>query len=180
MRALGEGTRRATIIAGSARSDGNTGAAVAYLLDLLEPLAQVADLSALTIAPYDYSRCDDRDDFQSVIRMILGSEHVVFATPVYWYSMSGVMKVFFDRLTDLLDDPDSRKTARALAGRSAWLLATGTDDGLPPGFHEPFARTAAYFGMIWRNVYYCRSIQGAPLSIESLSEIDQMARLIAG
>ncbi len=27
---------------------------------------------------------------------------LIFATPVYWYSMSGIMKVFFDRITDLL------------------------------------------------------------------------------
>ena len=26
----------------------------------------------------------------------------IFVTPVYWYSMSGQMKIFLDRITDLL------------------------------------------------------------------------------
>jgi multimeric flavodoxin WrbA len=78
---------------------------------------------------------------------MLACEHVVFATPVYWYAMSGIMKTLFDRLTDLPLDEASRPTGRALAGRHTWLLATGTGEAPPPGFHEPFVRTAAYFGM---------------------------------
>lgn len=30
------------------------------------------------------------------------ADNIVFATPVYWYAMSGRMKIFFDRFTDLL------------------------------------------------------------------------------
>lgn len=132
----------------------------------------------LTVGPFVYSRHDDRDDFLSVIGMMLASEHIVFATPVYWYSMSGTMKGFFDRLTDILLDPENRKVGRALAGRNVWLLATGTDECLPPGFHEPFARTAAYFGMVWRQAFYSRSVKGAPLTCESLSEAEKLASLI--
>lgn len=139
----------------------------------------VADFSTLAIGPFDYARHDDRDDFRSVIEMMLASEHIVFATPVYWYAMSGAMKVFFDRLTDLLADPDSRRIGRALAGRNIWLLATGTDDGLPPGFHEPFARTANYFDMIWRQAFYVRAVKDAPLTAASLTEAEKLANLIA-
>lgn len=171
---------RTTIIMGSARGDGNTASAVLHLSKKIGSRADVADLSALTVGPFDYARHDDRDDFRSVIRMMLASEHIVFATPVYWYSMSGTMKGFFDRLTDLLVDPDNRKIGRALAGRNVWLLATGTDDRLPPGFHEPFAQTAGYFGMVWRQAFYSRSVKGAPLTAASLSEAGKLASLIAG
>jgi hypothetical protein len=105
-------------------------------------------------------------------------QHVIFATPVYWYAMAGPMKTFFDRMTDLIVDPKNRETGRALAGRSVWLLATGTDDGMPPGFHEPFARTAEYFGMLWRGAVYCRSIKGLPLAASTLSEAEKLAMLI--
>ena len=50
---------------------------------------------------------------------------------------------------------------RDLARRDVWLLATGTDEALPPGFHEPFARTAAYYTMRWQEAFYVRSIKGA-------------------
>jgi multimeric flavodoxin WrbA len=174
-----EGTAgRVAIVMGSARGDGNTASAVLHLGRTLGARVRVADLSTLAIHPFDYSRHDDRDDFRSVIETMLASRHIVFATPVYWYSMSGAMKVFFDRLTDLLADPDNRKFGRALAGRDVWLLATGTDEELPPGFHEPFARTAAYFGMVWRQAFYSRVPRGAPLTIVNLSEADELAKLI--
>jgi multimeric flavodoxin WrbA len=173
-----ETANRVTIVMGSARGDGNTASAVRHLNQQLGHKVDVADLSMRTIGPFDYVRHDDRDDFRSVIGMMLASEHIVFATPVYWYSMSGTMKAFFDRLTDLLLDPENRKVGRALAGRNVWLLATGTDESLPSGFQEPFASTAAYFGMVWRQAFYCRSVRGAPLTVESFSETRKLARLI--
>jgi len=175
-----ENARRITIVMGSARGDGNTASAVLHLSQRLGCEVNVVDLSISAVGPFDYSRHDDRDDFRSVVGMMLASQHIVFATPVYWYSMSGAMKVFFDRLTDLLVDPDSRKIGRALAGRNVWLLATGTDDRLPSGFHEPFARTAAYFGMAWREAFYSRSIKGTPLSAASLAEVEKLANQLAG
>lgn len=42
-------------------------------------------------------------DYLNLMKQILDKyETLILATPVYWYSMSGIMKVFFDRLTDLL------------------------------------------------------------------------------
>lgn len=171
-------TNRVMIVAGSARGDGNTASAVSHLSQELGVGVGVADLSALLINPFEYGRHDDRDDFRSVIGRMLASEHIVFATPVYWYSMAGPMKSFFDRLTDLLLDPDSRTIGRALAGRNVWLLATGTEAELPPGFQEPFARTSSYFGMIWREAFYCRSIKGLPLTPASLLEAEKLAERI--
>jgi multimeric flavodoxin WrbA len=169
---------RVTVIMGSARSNGNTALAVRHLNQQLGHGADVADLSMFAIGPFDYLRHDDRDDFRSVIGMMVANEHIVFATPVYWYAMSGTMKAFFDRLTDLLLDPESRNVGRALAGRNVWLLATGTDETLPSGFHEPFANTATYFDMVWRQAFYCRSVKGVPLTAESLAEAGKLASLI--
>lgn len=173
-----EAAHRVTIVLGSARRDGNTASAVRDLSWQLGDKVNIADLSMLTIGSFDYSRHDDRDDFRSVIGLMLASEHIIFATPVYWYSMSGTMKAFFDRLTDLLVAPENRKAGRELAGRNVWLLATGTDESLPSGFQEPFASTAAYFGMVWRQAFYCRSVKGAPLTDESFLETRRLASLI--
>lgn len=167
-----------TVILGSARSDGNAAKLVERLSENLGEQAKIFDLSKLIIEQFKYERYDDRDDFRSVIVMMLQSQHIVFATPVYWYSMSATLKVFFDRLTDLLHDPIDRISGRSLAGRNVWLISTGTDEGLPPGFDVPFARTAAYFDMVWRQAFYARSIRGEPLSPGSLAEADKLASLI--
>lgn len=168
---------RLAVIMGSARTDGNTAAVVSRFVQCLPSPPVVANLSAMKIGPFEYGCHERDDDFQSVIGSILASDHIISATPVYWYAMAGPMKLFFDRLTDLLVSPKGRKVGRALAGRSVWLLSTGTDETLPPGFEEPFARTAKYFDMIWREAFYCRSIKGAPPTVEALSEVDRLATL---
>jgi multimeric flavodoxin WrbA len=169
---------RITIIFGSARSNGNTASLVQHLSAKLGGQANVCDLSKLTIEPFEYERYDDRDDFKTVIGMMLESQHIVFATPVYWYSMSSTLKVLFDRFTDLLHDPMDRISGRALAGRKVWLIATGTDESLPPGFEVPFAQTASYFAMVWRQAFYGRSINGTSLSPSSRAEAEKLASLI--
>jgi multimeric flavodoxin WrbA len=54
---------------------------------------------------------------------------IVFATPVYWYAMSGLMKVLFDRFTDLVTV--RKDLGRRLRGRRVFLIACGTDPDLP-------------------------------------------------
>lgn len=154
------------IIAGSARPAGNTEVAAERVRRTLSGPSTNIDLRSLSIHPFSYDRMDRVDDFQSVIGQIALHEQIVFATPVYWYAMSGLMKTLFDRFTDLLATLEGRTMGRSLAGRHVWLLATGTDESLPPGFHEPFARTADYFNMRWRCAFYIQ-VQ------KDLSPIDQ-------
>ena len=146
---------RLLAITGSARGDGNTALTVAHLRRALA-LADdhIIDLGAHRLEPFRYEPPPPVDDFLMIVDRILAHQHIVFATPVYWYAMSGLMKVFFDRLTDLLLTADGRRTGRALAGRDVWLIATGTDEELPDGFDVPFVRTAEYFDMRWRQAFY--------------------------
>lgn len=167
-----------TIITGSARGDGNTGAVVTALQSGLSEPAKIYDLAKVDLQPFDYVRQDDRDGFREVVAAMAGSEHIVFATPVYWYAMSGLMKTFFDRLTDLVMPKDNRPLGRSLAGRNVWLIATGTDPALPEGFDRPFALTAAYFDMTWRDAFYCRSLGGEALTMESLAPAKELAHRI--
>ena len=171
---------RIAIITGSARNDGSTRLMVDAFTARCGGSVEKIDLARLHIDPFDYDRLDGRDDFLPVVETMTRSEHIVFATPVYWYAMSGGMKTFFDRLTDLLLVPANRPLGRALAGRKVWLLATGTEERLPPGFTEPFARTAAYFGMEWRDCAYCRSAGDAKLAGDALSPAEELAARILG
>jgi hypothetical protein len=84
------------------------------------------------------------------------------------------MKLFFDRLTDLLQH-EAKPLGRALAGRDAWLLSTGTDPELPLGFTEPFVRTADYLGLRWRRECYVHSRDGAALAEDELAKVARLA-----
>lgn len=135
-----------TGILGSSRRDGNTRLLTDAVFRHLND-AQLIDLSDLTIAPYDYDRAHMRDDFLALAELMAQSKAIVFASPVYWYSMSAQMKVFFDRLTDLTKT--HKALGRSLAGKTAYLIATGGGKIPPPSFETPFAETAGYFGMHW-------------------------------
>lgn len=43
--------------------------------------------------------CFKKDDGNKLAKLLLDADVIVFATPVYFYSMSGQLKVFIDRLT---------------------------------------------------------------------------------
>lgn len=142
------------ILSGSARPHGDTGRAVALLREKLPPEPEVIDLAAAGIRPFDYALPRQRDGLDAVAARMLAHDEIVFATPVYWYAMSGATKTLLDRFSDLLGDRDPERRGRRLAGRGVWLLAVGTDPDMPGGFDVPFARTADYLGMHWRGGVY--------------------------
>lgn len=125
--------------------------------------SELVDLSAVELNPFDYLHRDHADDFFDIADRMLASREILFATPVYWYAMSGRMKTLFDRFTDLLSGRDSAGRGRRLAGCGMWMLAAGTDPDLPPGFEEPFIRSAAYLDIGWRGgCYIPRAIPKPP------------------
>jgi multimeric flavodoxin WrbA len=43
-------------------------------------------------------RCRIEDGFEALLRRMLAADAVVFATPLYWYGVSGQLKTFLDRI----------------------------------------------------------------------------------
>ncbi len=134
------------ILQGSSRSDGNTAKIVKYLSD--KTSFDIVDLSKKDIGHFDYEFRNRDDDFLPLIREIVSDyDTIIFATPVYWYSMSGIMKDFFDRITDLLRT--EKETGRMLRGKNMGMISCGSDSLLQEGFSMPFYESANYLGMIY-------------------------------
>lgn len=140
---------------GSARPDGDAARLLGALCD--GHAIERIDLGALRIADYVYGRAPD-DDFAGVADRILASDAVLLVTPVYWYAMSGVMKRFLDRFTELVTVDKPR--GRALAGRGLFVAACGSEASAPEGFEVPFRRTADYFGMVYGGLLYAPTRAG--------------------
>ena len=137
------------VILGSSRRNGNTPDAG---LTAFGGKADMIDLQDYTISPYDYDNTNRDDDFLKIIDLITLRKTLVFATPVYWYAMSARLKIFFDRLTDLITI--EKPKGRTLAGKSVWLIAAGTDQNFPGGFETPFTRTCKYFDLDYKGANY--------------------------
>jgi multimeric flavodoxin WrbA len=132
------------IIQGSSKSDGNTSKIVEMLNEQLN--YDVLDLTLLNIAPFDYDFKNKNDDFLPTLKNIVSQYNMIlFATPVYWYAMSGIMKNFFDRITDCLQL--EKATGRKLRGMSMAALSCGSDATEAEGFFVPFKASAGYLGM---------------------------------
>lgn len=132
------------VILGSSRKDGNTKQAI----DNLNLLADfdIVDLNDFDINYYAYEHRNKSDGYLDLMRNIIDNYDIlIFATPVYWYSMSGIMKVFFDRITDLLDN--EKELGRKLRNKNMAVLSSSLGDHLGERFWLPFIETAKYLGM---------------------------------
>jgi len=144
-------TQQPLIISGSAREQSHTN-------DFLNQVFRGRQIHLIhlldyNIAPYDYSgNYGENDDFFQLADKLLQHNVIVFATPVYWYAMSGLMKIFFDRITDLVTT--KKQIGRQLKGKSTFLIAVGADKTIPEGFEVPFKRTSDYLDMHYQGFLY--------------------------
>ena len=162
-------------ILGSSRADGHTGRLAREVFARLDN-AEFADLGALAVGPYDYDYANRGDDFLPLAQKMVRARSIILASPLYWYSMSGQMKIFFDRLTDLTDPP-YKPLGKALAGKAMFTIATGGTAAAPDSFTRPFADTAGYFNMHWGGLLYARGADA--LSEETKAAAKDFAARIA-
>lgn len=132
------------IILGSSRKNGETKKVVNELIRISG--WDLIDLTDYKISHFDYEHLNRKDDFIDLLKRITTNYDVlIFATPVYWYSMSGIMKVFFDRITDLLRI--EKDTGRKLRNKYMAVISSSNGDNLKDDFWLPFKKSAEYLGM---------------------------------
>ena len=148
------------IVVGSSRIMGNTHRLASRLSEELN--ATLFNLADYDIGPFDYAQKNSGDDFLPLMKVLLGYQHFVLASPVYWYAPSSVMKAFVDRWSDLLKF--EKDLGRQLRKKSAAVIATGSDEVPAPCFEEIFQRTFAYLGMRYPGMLYCACDEDIDLS----------------
>lgn len=161
---------RAVVIMGSARADGNTAHLIGELSTHL-PL-DLVNLLDFNINYFDYLNEHRDDDFLPLMEDIVTNyDVIIFATPVYWYSMSAQLKTFIDRFSDFLKF--EKDLGRQLREKSMAVLACGYADDLVDGFFSPFQHTAKYLGINYVAEVYGYATDNGPLDplvIERIAE----------
>jgi multimeric flavodoxin WrbA len=164
------------IILGSARKNGSTRTVVNYLVE--KGGYDVIDLLDYQIAYFDYEFKNASDDFLPLMRAILPKyDTFIFATPVYWYSMSALMKNFFDRLSDLLKI--EKDLGRTLRGKSMGMLSCSGSDDRNPHFAEPFILTADYLGLHYLGDVHAFMDEGEAIPEEVKLRLDGFVELLS-
>lgn len=140
------------IIFGSSRSNGYTFDAVNLITKTLNDFSFV-DLSNYEIADFDYEFKNKDDDFISIVDQLLAHDTIIFATPVYWYTMSATMKRFVDRISDLL----SMNTSHGRSLRQKKLAVISSYSVYPEGndgFEQIFINISKYLGMRYLGCFF--------------------------
>lgn len=140
---------KAVIIFGSSRSNGDTFKAIQTAFGNPIEIPMV-DLNDINMSYYDYEHLNSNDDFLPLAEKMVTYDAIILATPVYWYTMSAIMKVFIDRWTDLLDI--RKEIGRKLKGKTLYVIAS--HKGEIKGFEEAFIQTAKYMGMVYGDCYF--------------------------
>ncbi|MBD1371513.1 NAD(P)H-dependent oxidoreductase [Hazenella sp. IB182357] len=123
---------------GSSRDEGNSEALAQHVCAGLD--VEWIKLRDLHIKPVVDQRHDESgftpviDDYDRTIQTVMEADLIIFATPLYWYGMSGILKNFIDRWSQSLRD--SRYDFRAnMLNKPCYVLITGGDavhlTGLP-------------------------------------------------
>lgn len=127
------------VIYGGTRPNGNTELLTEKVIDGLK--VEKIHLKNFDIRPIEDLRHDENgfhdvgDNYNTVIDLILPHDIVIFATPIYWYSMSGIMKNFIDRWSQTLRDSKYPNFKTTMGSKKAYVIAVGGDNpyvkGLP-------------------------------------------------
>lgn len=118
-------------IHGSSRPNGNTEQLTAKALEGLD--VTHVTLRNHTIQPIDDLRHEPsgfkavQDDNDEIVNLMLEHDVLVFATPVYWYGMSGIMKNFVDRFSQNLRDERYDFKAE-MRKKQAYVICCGGDN----------------------------------------------------
>jgi len=148
------------VIIGSARKESDTKKFVDFIFEGHDFIP--IDLLDIKVNGYEYSHEYPPDDqYTAIVERLLEHEFIYFATPVYWYSMSSLMKTMFDRFSDLITY--KKVIGRKLKGKSTFLIAVGAESILPEGFEVPFRCTSEYLDMQYQGCIYHSTAQDFPL-----------------
>ena len=137
--------RKVVIVKGSPRKSGNSAALAEQVAEGARAAgAQVESfyLHGMDIQPCD--ACDScqgmvgldciiDDDMQALYPMLREADAIVYASPVYWFTVSAQMKLFMDRCYGMTSDIDVAGEHAFAGKRIGVVLAYGGDDPFDSG-----------------------------------------------
>jgi multimeric flavodoxin WrbA len=142
----------------SSRRLGNTGQLMNRIASELD--IEIVDLANKHMSSFDYDHRNRGDDFEPLMQQVLKHDQIIFATPIYWYSVSPAMKVFLDRISDYLELPDLLAQGRRLRGKKAYVVCTSISSEPSAAFLEAFRDTFYYLGMHFGGIVHADCQKG--------------------
>lgn len=149
---------KAIALFGSSRRNGNTGRLIDWVAGELG--IDVVDIGGKNISAFDYEHKNIGDDFVPLMERTIDHQHIIFASPVYWYAVSPPMKIFLDRISDFLIRPELLDQGRKLRGKTGHVVSTSIEAQVAAPYLDAFKATFAYLGMHFGGVLHADCSDG--------------------
>jgi len=124
--------------------------------------------------------CSLQDDMIALYPKIIEADAIVYATPIYWFTVSAQLKLFMDRCYALMAPHHEEGDASPLAGKAIVLCTTyGDDDPLCSGVvnaRGTFIDFCAYVGADLVEVLHATAQE--PGEIRQDKELIEQARTV--
>lgn len=102
----------------------------------------------------DYTKCSQQDDMSEILDKMQEADVIVFSTPIYFYSISGQMKTFIDRLcaryTHLIGKEFYYILTAADTSQNAIQFALGEFKGLMTCLDNATEKDVLFAGGVWQ------------------------------
>ncbi|GGL53708.1 flavodoxin family protein [Sporolactobacillus putidus] len=105
----------------------------------------ISDLNRLTKKDPSNS---ENDDYRALIQKQILADLLLFVTPVYWYGMSSLLKLYIDRWSEALRDPSIPGFREKMKEKEVHLITVGGD--------EPYVKALP---MIQQTQFICDFLQ---------------------
>lgn len=110
----------------------------------------------------DYRVCSQKDDMAEILDKMGKADVIVFATPIYFYSISGQMKTFIDRICARYTHFENKEfyyiMAAADSSKAAIQYALGEFKGLMACLENPVEKGYLFAGGVWEK----GEVEGSP------------------
>lgn len=127
------------VIHGGTRKNGNTESLINEAMKGIE--VEQIYLRDYVIKPIKDMRHESKgfgevnDNYNAIIDRVISHDILIFSTPIYWYSMSGIMKNFIDRWSQTTRETKYSNIKKQMENKQAFVIAVGGDEptikGLP-------------------------------------------------
>jgi len=119
------------IINGATRKNGNTDIIINKIMIIEGSINEKVKINLINLRNkkisdcigcctcHEKNKCSINDDMKEILDSINRSDMIIFASPIYWWGVTGIMKIFIDRLYFYY----SSRNKNLISGKKALVIA---------------------------------------------------------
>ncbi|WP_226580344.1 flavodoxin family protein [Halobacillus litoralis] len=122
------------------------------------------------------------DDYEALLEQFLNHDLIIFVSPIYWFGMTGQMKLFFDRWSQYMRD-ERFEFKDKVKGKKAYVITAGGSNpyitGLP--MIQQFGHIFDFVGMSFIDYVIGHAVKPGeikedPLALDKMNTWNQTLR----